>query len=367
MATDTQAFAFDDESALGQPLDDKERLTSWAVLGFLAVVLTAGYWNMFRYTGSFWDDPLYSHGYLIPLIAAVLLWMRSDVRMYGNEATFFSVAMLVLAYWPVRAIAKGISISQPILVGSLSIAAIIYLYFLRRATINRVPMKERWIGLAILVASLGARLYFSTYDINPFDRASYIVALLGVTMIVGGWSMLKWAGPPIAFLIFMFPIPSVLQNSVLLWLQKLAAISSTWTLQLLGVPALRDGSRLMIDGLELEVADACSGLRMSTIFGAMSVALAMMMNRPWWDRVVILLSAIPVALFTNVIRITITALLYLAFPESEAVKHAVHDWAGLAMMPIAMGILWLELALLHKITVPIDTEEEYAAFSTAHG
>ena len=62
-----------------------------------------------------------------------------------------------------------------------------------------------------------------------------------------------------------------------------------------------------------------------------------------------------------------TALLYTAFPENEALKHYVHDWAGLAMMPVAMGILWLELHLLHKITVPIDTEEEYATFGTAHG
>jgi len=146
-----------------------------------------------------------------------------------------------------------------------------------------------------------------------------------------------------------------------------AAISSTWTLQLLGIPALREGSKIAIDQLDLDVADACSGLRMATIFGAMTVAMAMMINRPWWDRLAILLSAIPVALFTNVIRITVTALLYMAFPESEAVHSAVHDWAGLAMMPIAMGILWLELQLLHKITVPIDSEEDYASFGVVSG
>ncbi|MEM8943791.1 MAG: exosortase/archaeosortase family protein [Planctomycetota bacterium] len=311
MASNEQAFAFDDESALGKPLDSAGEMTAWGIFALLTAALTFGYWNMFTFTASFWSDPLYSHGYLIPVIAG-------------------------------------------------------FLFYARRRQLVQVTDRERWIGLGIIIASLCVRLWASTYDINPIDRVTYITALLGITQLVGGWSMLKWAGPPLAFLIFMFPIPSVLQNSVLIWLQKLAAISSTWTLQLIGVPALRDGSRLMIDGLELEVADACSGLRMSTIFGAMSVALAMMMNRPWWDRVVILLSAIPVALFTNVIRITITALLYMAFPESEAVKHAVHDWAGLAMMPIAMGILWLELSLLHKITVPIDVEDDYAAFSAPH-
>src|SRR5690606_22628541 len=103
-----------------------------------------------------------------------------------------------------------------------------------------------------------------------------------------------------------------------------------------------------------------------TIFGAMSVALAMVIDRPWWDRLTILFFAIPVALATNIIRITVTALLYMAFPESEALKQYVHDWAGLAMMPIAMGFLWVELQLLSNITVPIDSDD-YATFSTAHG
>jgi len=312
MATEIHPFAAGDEASLGTPLGESEQRTTWILFGVFVAALTWGYWNMLKYTSSFWDNPLYSHGWIIPLFCGYLFWQR-------------------------------------------------------RRKLSQVASSERWIGLAVLVASLLSRLYFSNYDINPLDRASYIFALLGVTLLVGGFSMLRWAGPPLAFLVFMFPLPSVLENSVLWGLQRVAAISSTWTLQLLGIPALREGSKIVIDQLPLDVADACSGLRMSTIFGAMSVALAMLIHRPWWDRLVLLLTAIPVALFTNVIRITVTALLYLAFPESEAVKHYVHDWAGLAMMPIAMGILWLELQLLHKITVPIDMEEEYASFGTIHG
>ncbi len=312
MPTENNPFASDGGASHGTPLGDSEESTAWIVYGVLIAALTWGYWNMLAYTSTFWDNALYSHGWIIPLFCGYLFWQR-------------------------------------------------------RRKLAQVAASERWIGLAILVVSLLIRLYASFYDMNPLDRLSYIGALLGITQIIGGFSMLRWAGPPLAFLVFMFPLPSKLESTVLWQLQRLAAISSTWTLQLLGIPALREGSKIAIDQLDLDVADACSGLRMSTIFGAMSVALAMMINRPWWDRLAILLSAIPVALFTNVIRITVTALLYMAFPESEAVKHYVHDWAGLAMMPIAMGILWLELQLLHRITVPIDTEEEYASFGTAHG
>ena len=312
MSAEIHPFASGDETSLGTSLGESEERTAWIVYGGLIAALTWGYWNMLTYTSSFWDNPLYSHGWIIPLFCGYLFWQR-------------------------------------------------------RRKLAQVAGSERWIGLAILVVSLLVRLYASYYDMNPIDRLSYIGALLGITQIIGGFSMLKWAGPPLAFLVFMFPLPSVLENSVLHGLQRVAAISSTWTLQLIGIPALREGSKIVIDQLDLDVADACSGLRMSTIFGAMSVALAMMINRPWWDRLAILLSAIPVALFTNVIRITATALLYMAFPESEAIKHYVHDWAGFAMMPIAMGILWLELQILHKITVPIDTEEEYASFGVAQG
>ena len=56
----------------------------------------------------------------------------------------------------------------------------------------------------------------------------------------------------------------------------------------------------------------------------------------------------------------------MCFPESEGLKLLIHDWAGFAMMPIAMGILWLELELLRRISVPIDAED-YGAFGTVNG
>ena len=301
-------FLADEEQ---RPLNEQEAQTAWIVLGVLVLALTYCYLNMLTYTAVWWKNPLYSHGYLVPAFAAFLLWVR---------------------YKPLQT----------------------------------VKASERWIGLGIIVASLVARLGASYVDMNPVDRLTYVVALFGVCQLVGGFSMLRWAWPGLFFLVFMYPLPSVLEHSVLLFLQKLAAIASTWVLQLLGAPALRDGNRIMVDQVPLEIADACSGLRMTTIFGAMSVAMAILIHRPWWDRVTILLSAIPIALITNVIRITVTALLYMVFPDSELVHQLVHDWAGLAMMPIALGLLWIELQILEHITVPIESDD-YAALGTAPG
>ncbi len=303
-----QAGAFQTGEEI-RDLDDTEATYAWVVFGALVALLVYCYLNMLSYTAVSWKNPLYSHGYLVPAFAG-------------------------------------------------------FLFYVRFKPLKNIEVSERWIGVAIIVVSLGVRLWASNYDFNPFDRLSFVAALIGVCQLVGGTSMVSWAWPAVAFLLFMFPMPSVVEHSVLLFLQKLAAITSTWVLQLLGAPALRDGNRIMIDRVPLEVADACSGLRMSTIFGAMSFAMAVLIKRPWWDRFVILLSAIPIALATNVIRITITALIFMMFPDSDLIHQAVHDWAGLAMMPIALGLLWIELQILELITVPIEMDD-YVAFGTA--
>jgi exosortase/archaeosortase family protein len=110
-------------------------------------------------------------------------------------------------------------------------------------------------------------------------------------------------------------------------------------------------------GQPLNIAEACAGLRMATIFGAMAVAMVFLVERPWWDKLVILLSAIPIALIVNVVRITITALLFMwVGQDNMTVQKIVHDWAGLLiMMPLAMALLWIELQVLERVTIPVDT------------
>ena len=184
------------------------------------------------------------------------------------------------------------------------------------------------------------------------------MSLIGAFAIVGGRRLLQWAGPAVAFVIFMFPLPSVIEHSLLRFLQKLAAVASTTVLQLTGMPVFRVGNQLVIEGLaedlKLEVAEACSGLRMGTIFVAMTVAMVFLIQRPWWDKFTILLSAIPVALLVNVMRIVATAMLFYAFPDNKDLQKLVHDYAGFAMMPVAMGILWLELTILSNLTIEDD-------------
>jgi exosortase/archaeosortase family protein len=92
-----------------------------------------------------------------------------------------------------------------------------------------------------------------------------------------------------------------------------------------------------------------------TIFCALAVAMVFLIERPWWDKLIILLSAVPIALIVNIVRITLTGLAYLwTGGTNEFIQTFAHDWAGLFMMPLALGILWVELQILERVTIPID-------------
>jgi exosortase len=282
---------------------DPSQRTPLMVLAGLVILLVAAYWDMFVLTSAAWSEGLYSHGWLVPLIALGLLWLR----------------------W------------EPF---------------------GPVPQYERWFGLLLLAVGLGARLFAAEYGMNPVDRLSFIVSIFGVFMLVGGMQIIRSAWPALGFLAFMFPLPTILEVNILLRLQKLASVCSEKVLQTMGLAAFRQGNLITLAGLNepLNVAEACSGLRMATIFGAFAVAMIFLIERPWWDKFVILLSAIPIALIVNVIRITSTALLMKWLgPESEFVQKFAHDWPGWLMMPLALGFLFLELQILERVTVPVDT------------
>jgi exosortase len=283
-------------------------MTPLVLLGGLMILLVIAYSDMFALTSAAWfgRDSLYSHGWIVPLCALGLLWLR----------------------W------------QPF---------------------GPVPARERWIGLAILASGLVVRLVAANWSVNLFDRLSFIPCVFGAFILVGGLQVIRWAWPGLAFLIFMFPLPAVLEVAILNRLQRVATICSTFVLQTLGVSAFRTGNLIQIPGMDqpMNVAEGCAGLRMATIFIALAVGMCFVIERPWWDKCVILISSPFIAVFVNIVRITATGLLFMIpgiGPDNVAVHKIMHDWAGLLiMMPLAMAMLWLELQILERLTIPMET------------
>lgn len=277
-----------------------DRFAPILTLVALACVLTYGFGNTLNRAVQSWDNPRYSHGYLIPFFALFLLWLR-------------------------------------------------------RESFGRVPMATRWWGAAVVCAGLVTRVGASYLAVMYLEMGSYLICLVGLFILAGGWSTLRWAGPPIGYLVFMFPLPMVADRMLLDPLQKVATIGSTFCLQTIGFVAVRSGNRINLgyDDLQLGVVDACSGLRMLTIFMALAVAITFVTDRPWWERILIVASAVPIAVAVNVTRITVTGVLYLIVSH-EISDFVFHDVFGWLMMPLALGLLYLEVQILSRLFIEED-------------
>jgi exosortase len=261
----------------------------------LAVLLWA-YWTALGEAADRWaHDPLYSHGYLVPAFAALLLWLRR---------------------------------------GELTAAA----------------LRPSWWGLAILAAAAVTRLLGIFFHFEYLDPLSLLPGLAGVVVLIAGWAYLRWAWPAIAFLFFMLPLPFSASEALAGHLQIMATDASTFLLQTLGQPAVAEGTLIHLNEGALNVEEACSGLRMLMVFFALSTAVALLMRKPLWERLVVCASAVPIALVTNLLRITATGLLHETAGK-EVADAVFHDLAGWLMMPVALALLGLELKLLGRLLV----------------
>jgi exosortase len=277
--------------------NNSDQVVPWAILVGLLGVLLAAFWNELDSRGAmqFWNNPKYSHGWLVPIFTVILLWMRYEP---------FGV----------------------------------------------VTSLERWAGFVLLAGGIGIRMTATHFSSHVFEMMSFVPSVAGVFLLMGGWKMLRWAGPAVAFLIFMFPLPSFLDTQLLSPLQRLATRSSTFVLQTLGLPSYSEGNVIYIGEMQLGVVEACSGLRMLTIFIALSFAIVLVTDRPLWERVIIVMSSIPIALVSNIVRIVVTALLYQAV-GAEWVDRVFHDLDGWLMMPFALGLLYVEFQILSHLVI----------------
>jgi exosortase len=286
------------------------RSLPWRKLWLAALLLGTliwVYWPTFRDLAHEWaDNPEYSHGYLVPAFAVILLWMRRE---------------------RCKEIKPGIH------------------------------------GLGLLLIALGGAIRFVGNFIyfDWLDAAALLPTLAGIIVLVGGKPALRWAWPAILFLVYMIPLPFQVRVALTLPLQKVATAASTYCLQTLGFPALAEGTTIRLNENVIGVVAACSGLSMLVIFFALSTAVALVIkNRPLWQKLALVVSAVPIALIANVARITATGIAYETFGRKVG-DLIFHDLAGWLMMPFALVIMWLELKLFDHLF------EEVAPFLKAVG
>jgi exosortase len=225
-----------------------------------------------------------------------------------------------------------------------------YFVWERRAAFIQAPARPALLGLVLTATSLlvfiagqfGAELYLT--------RVSLIGVVAGAVLFLGGWKRLWIVLFPLAFLLLMIPLPSIIFNQITFPLQGIASQAGEVVIAAAGVPVLREGNILHVPGRALEVAEACSGIRSLMSLLMLAIVLGYFTERRTGGRVAIALAAIPIAILANAARVAGTGLAaYWVSPE--AAEGFFHTFSGWMVFVVALGGLLALQRLLEMVRV----------------
>jgi exosortase len=250
--------------------------------------------------------------------------------------------------------------------GHSMVVPIIGLYYLyiNRDELLKATVRTAWTGLPILLGGLLLYAYGIWPGQNDFVKDfGLVVTVFGVVLFLAGWGVMKTAWFPIAFLVVAIPWPGLVYSYVAGPLQQLAAIGAVYTLKFTGVEAAYQGTRIVIGGIlseprTLNVAEACAGMRSLMTFIAVGAAVAFLSGRPLWQKLIISASAVPIAIFCNVMRVSGQGLLdyYVGAEWSQGFAHA---FAGMVMLIPAFFLIMLVAWVLDNLFIE-EVDDKYA-------
>ncbi|MBT8440175.1 MAG: VPLPA-CTERM-specific exosortase XrtD [Gammaproteobacteria bacterium] len=262
-------------------------------LGLLALIFAS--MDAMKEMLRFWETrEEYSHGYLIPFIAAFLIWQRSDILR--NRA--FS--------------------------GS-------------------------WLGLPVVFAGVAFILIGSLTTIAVIGQYGFFFAILGLALAYLGWKGLKPVLVPLLFLVFMIPFPGFFLNNLSSKLQLISSEIGVAVIRAFDISVYLEGNVIDLGNYKLQVVEACSGL--NYLFPLMSLAFitAYFFKAPFWQRAVVFLSSIPITVFMNSFRIGVIGVL-VEYWGIEQAEGFLHDFEGWVIFMACMALLFLEMWLFIRFS-----------------
>ena len=260
-------------------------------------VLGLLYWPVMKLLVWQWyNDPDYSHGFIVPLLSAYLIWRRRD----------------------------------------------------KLAAIPRSP--SPW-GMVIVLGSLGLLVLGSLGAELSMTRISMLGTICGVIMYFTGTARLRAMAFPLAFLLFAIPIPVVIYNEIVFPLQLIASRFATKILEALNLfPIMREGNVLLLPGLHLEVVEACSGIRSLMSLLALAAGYGYLVERSIPVRWFLIVAMVPLAIISNGTRVMITALManYIGPKAAEGFMHEFSGWVIFVVATILFLLLHSLITMIRK-------------------
>ena len=236
-----------------------------------------------------------------------------------------------------------------------------FLIWRQREELRRTVISNSALGVFILVTSMALYILAYAGSVAVVSRSMIVFSLIGLLLFVFGREVINKVLFPLLFLLFMIPVPDSVYGLIALPLQLFATEVSTGLIQALGISAYREGNMVYFAQTQLEVAEACSGLRSMTAFVMLAFLFAYLMNRRrHWKKGLIVISAIPLAIIANIVRVTTTGILANFFGDKVA-RGFLHEFSGLAVFAFGFVFLFLEYFILTKSTKAIDVEKDVTA------
>ena len=259
------------------------------ILLFITCYYDVLIWMLGRYLSP---DSYYSHGFIIPFISAFLIWQkRNELRV---TAVDFS-----------------------------------------------------WWGLILIIASILIHITGTILYVFSISGFSIFFLALGTSLFLFGKNITRIIILPLIFLIFMFPLPLAIINVISFPMKMLVAKTGVGIVSLLGIPVLREGFNITIPAGNLLIDNPCSGLRSLISFLALGAIFAYLINISYISKLIFFVSAIPIALLSNIVRVPILILISHCWGiESAAPETFWHDASGIFVFVIGFIMLFATGRLL---------------------
>jgi exosortase len=212
-----------------------------------------------------------------------------------------------------------------------------------------------WASIQLYIGSLGAELFL--------QRTSLVLTIIGCVWLAGGIRTLRLLAFPLFLLFFMVPLPAIVYNQITFPLQMFASSVADHTLNLIGIPTLREGNILELANNKLSVVEACSGIRSLLALTFLSVVYGFFADSKPWMRFVLLAGVVPIAIIANAARVTLTGI--ISEYDRELAQGFFHTLEGWVIFMVAFALLFVlhrvvnwtyEQAQLARQTPPIDPQ-----------